>query len=556
MYFREAIFMDKKIIYTYLKKKLDPEESREELYKAACVANEMGWNFMETSFQLGEKAVEDGLTRDVVEATIRRGFAKERRKAERVPNPSESSTTRKDNESLDLDEESIELLNSRRINPDALSIPWPSDDWRADFIKLLKSAFDPDDTIEFKVANTSIVNKEKVKNITAQVDGINKTMRALDSDDGAFMNINSIANSESTDENESFRYRYVIIDSPKMSLSKQLAYYKALNLPCAALVNSGANTVQAWVKIEATDSNEYADRVDFLYNILDEQGFRVDHANKRYNHMVRMPGVLRKGKQQYLIGTNEGAKSWKEWEEWVDYCLDGDPLAEMASYHKDPPSYDTELIPGMLRQGQTMIIEGDPKSGKSLTMVDLALSFANGSTWLDKKANLSDVLYINFEQDKNSFINRLHNVAKAKKVNPASERIAFFHLRGFHKYGIDLAKFISKRITGAKKHEDRNYKVVIIDPLHKILPPELSKEKAGAALRQFVDYLSANCGSAIIGVIPNNFIQDNSWCDSILEFKKDNKNNGIIISSQFKDFAPMSTQKYKWEFPLLVKNKD
>jgi hypothetical protein len=310
-------------IHSYLKTSYTPEESREALYRAAVAAADENWTLMDASFQLGDKAKEDGIAADDVDKIIRRAFSSDRRGRDRKP---ESTPGENNRGRLDLDAESLKLLESRRINPDDLMIPWPADDWRKDLLKLLEAAFLPHETIDFKIAETPQPHRETVGTILAQSDNIGKIMKSLDGPDGALVSLNSTSCEAPKDD--SWRLRYAVVDSPRMSLSKQLAFYKALNLPCVALVNSGANSVQAWVRIEASDTTEYNERVDFLYATLEENGFKVDPSLKSANLMVRMPGVLRNGKQQYLIGLNEGAKSWKDWQEWVDYCLDGNPLVE------------------------------------------------------------------------------------------------------------------------------------------------------------------------------------------------------------------------------------
>ena len=349
----------RKVINTFLKTKYNPNDLKSELYKAGEAAKEEGWTFMDASFQLGGKARDEGLAPDEVEQVLRRAFAAEKRASEReeqhaeapaaaapasqapaaveaMPKPAIISPlptgmiSMEQMLALGLDTQSMELLQNFKIDPEALSIPWPAADWRKDLAKLLEVAFETDETIEFKISDTPNATAELVSNIVGRDDAIKKIMKSLDGQDGALICVNATkGGADATDE--SWRYRYAVIDNPKMSLAKQLAYYKALNLPCATLVNTGANSVQAWVKIGANDREEYDERIEFLFKTLDSQGFKIDSANKSPSFMARMPGVLRGGKQQYLIGTEQGAKNFKEWQEWVESSLDGKPLIELAS---------------------------------------------------------------------------------------------------------------------------------------------------------------------------------------------------------------------------------
>jgi hypothetical protein len=132
-------------------------------------------------------------------------------------------------------------------------------------------------------------------------------MKSLDGPEGALLSINATKGEEDA-KDESWHYRYVVVDNPKISLAKQLAYYKALNLPCAALVNTGANSVQAWVKINAQDHDEFDERVNFLFNTLDAQGFKVDSVNKNPNQMVRMLVFSATGNNNILLDSIRAQK--------------------------------------------------------------------------------------------------------------------------------------------------------------------------------------------------------------------------------------------------------
>jgi len=543
--------MEKKhTIYTYLKTRYSVEEARDALYRAASNAADENWALMDTIFQLGDKAKEDGLSGEDIDKIIRRAYSRERRVRDRRPedDASEESTSRG---TLDLDAESRRLLESRRINPDALMIPWPADDWRKDLIKLLEVAFQPNDMVDFKIAGTPQASRETVANILGQGENISKIMKSLDGVEGALIGIN--ATSQENAKDESWRFRYAVVDSPRMSLSKQLAFYKALNLPCVALVNSGANTVQAWVRIEAADSAEYNDRVDFLYTTLEENGFKVDTSLKSPNLMVRMPGVLRQGKQQYLIGLNEGAKSWKEWQEWVDYCLDGNPLVELASYHKQAPSPDPILIDGVCKACDFLVLQAPPKSGKSLAFIDLALAISQGGEWLGFHTAETDVLYVNFDQSKASFLNRVHLVASERKMDAATPRLGLLHLRGSHLTITEMADFLVRRIEGARKYEEHEYRAVILDPVQALLH-SATTNTPGQELNRLADLISSHTGAAVIMAASAYEVQQLQLKpDGIIDLSPTEDRPDIFqIRGAFKDFPPLPGKECTWQYPRFI----
>ena len=575
----------RKVINTFLKTKYNPNDLKSELYKAGEAAKEEGWTFMDASFQLGGKARDEGLAPDEVEQVLRRAFAAEKRASEReeqhveapaaaapagqapaaveaMPKPAIISPlptgmiSMEQMLALGLDTQSMELLQNFKIDPEALSIPWPAADWRKDLAKLLEIAFENDETIEFKISDTPTATAELVSNIVGRDDAIKKIMKSLDSQEGALICVNATkGGADATDE--SWRYRYAVIDNPKMSLAKQLAYYKALNLPCAALVNTGANSVQAWVKIGANDREEYDERIEFLFKTLDSQGFKVDSANKSPSMMARMPGVLRGGKQQYLIGTEQGAKNFKEWQEWVEYSLDGKPLIELASDSEEPPKKDASIIENMLRAGEFFLFQAPPKSGKSLALMDMALSICYGEDWFGNATSSNDVLFINFELTKSVFLNRLHMLGNKRGLSANTPKFGFLNLRGVALSPIETAQLIAKRIQGAKKLENHDYRVVVIDPISAVLHNPKSMRLTGSPhqiLMQMIDTIIALTGCAVVTACNNDeypYLQ--SRADSVISLSPvEGALNLFQINGSFREFPKMLARECSWIYPRFL----
>ena len=574
----------RKVINTFLKTKYSPNELKSELFKVGEAAKEEGWTFMDASFQLGGKARDEGLAPDEVEQILRRAFSSEKRSSEReeakpaaaaapasagaepaaVAAPvkpaimpiSTGMISMEQMLALGLDTQSMELLQNFKIDPEALSIPWPAADWRKDLAKLLEIAFENDESIEFKISDTPNATSELVSNIVGRDDTIKKIMKSLDSQEGALICVNATkGGADATDE--SWRYRYAVIDNPKMSLAKQLAYYKALNLPCAALVNTGANSVQAWVKIGANDREEYDERIDFLFKTLDSQGFKVDSSNRSPTMMARMPGVLRGGKQQYLIGSEQGAKNFKEWQEWVEYSLDGKPLIELASDSEEPPKKDASSIENMLRAGEFFLFQAPPKSGKSLALMDMALSICYGEDWFGNSTSSNDVLFINFELTKSVFLNRLHLLGNKRGLNASTPKFGFLNLRGTALSPLETAQLIAKRIEGAKKLENHDYRVVIIDPISAVLHNPKSMRLTGAPhqiLMQMVDTIIALTGCAVVTACNSDeypYLQ--SRADSVISLAPvEGGLNLFQINGSFREFPKMLARECSWIYPRFL----
>ena len=575
----------RKIINTFLKTKYSPNELKGELFKVGEAAKEEGWTFMDASFQLGGKARDEGLSPDEVEQILRRAFSSEKRSSEREETPaapaapaaaaqaepaamaapvkpaiisplSTGMISMEQMLALGLDTQSMELLQNFKIDPEALSIPWPAADWRKDLAKLLDIAFETDETIEFKISDTPNATSELVSNIVGRDDAIKKIMKSLDSQEGALICVNATKGGADAGD-ESWRYRYAVIDNPKMSLAKQLAYYKALNLPCAALVNTGANSVQAWVKIGANDREEYDERIDFLFKTLDSQGFKVDASNRSPTMMARMPGMLRGGKQQYLIGTEQGAKNFKEWKEWVEYSLDGKPLIELASDSEEPPKKDASIIENMLRAGEFFLFQAPPKSGKSLALMDMALSICYGEDWFGNSTSSNDVLFINFELTKSVFLNRLHLLGNKRGLNASTPKFGFLNLRGTALSPLETAQLIAKRIEGAKKLENHDYRVVVIDPISAVLHNPKSMRLTGSPhqiLMQMVDTIIALTGCAVVTACNNDeYPYLESRADSVISLSPvEGGLNLFQINGSFREFPKMLARECSWIYPRFL----
>lgn len=570
---------ERKIINLFLKSKLQGNELKSELFKAGEAAQKEGWTFMDASFQLGGVARDNGLSPDEVEQILRRAFSTEKRSAEREEEKASEQSTKAGETAIQqptmvaamptgmftmeqmlamgLDTQSLALLQNFKIDPEALSIPWPSPDWRKDFAKLLEALFESDETIDFKIADTPTSTEELVSNIVSQEATINKVMKSLDSPEGALICVNATkGGAEATDE--SYKYRYVVVDSPKMLLAKQLAYYKALNLPCAAIVNTlGANSAQAWVKIGAANLDEYNERVDFLFKTLEEQGFKVDSGNKNPTMMARMPGVLRGGKQQYLIGLEQGARNFQEWQEWVEYSLDGKPLVELASDSEEAPKKDATIIENVLRAGEFFLFKAPPKSGKSMALMDLGLSICYGEDWFGNTTSSNDVLFINFELTKSVFLNRLHLLGNVRNLNASTPKFGFLNLRGTALSPIETAQLIAKRIEGAKKLENHDYKVIIIDPISAVLHNPKSMRLTGSPhqmLMQMIDTIIALTGCAVVTACNNDeYPYLSNRADSVMSLTPVEGSLDLYqINGSFREFPKMIARECSWIYPRFI----
>ena len=279
-----------------------------------------------------------------------------------------------------------------------------------------------------------------------------------------------------------------------MDISAQKAIITELELPVAALVYSGKKSLHAIVKIDASTYEEYKKRVDYLYNVCNKNGLKLDIQNRNPSRLSRMPGIMRNGKKQYLLDTNIGKENWNEWREWIESVNDDLPDPEsMADVWDNLPELAPPLIDGVLRQGHKMLIAGPSKAGKSYALIELCCAIAEGKKWLEWNCTQGRVMYVNLELDRASCLHRFKDVYTALGIAPDNlSNIDIWNLRG---RSVPMDKLAPKLIRRASK---KNYIAIIIDPIYKVITgDENSADQMAHFCNQF-DKVCTELGCAVI----------------------------------------------------------
>ena len=310
---------------------------------------------------------------------------------------------------------------------------------------------------------------------------------------GAWIRFNPLDGDGCADANIT-SYRHTLVESDEISVERQHAIYKELELPIAALVHSGNKSLHAIVRIEAADFKEYQKRVDFLYSVCKKNGLCIDRKNRNPSRLSRLPGVTRGEQRQYLVATNIGMSSWAEWADWIQAQNDDLPEVETAADHLQnlPPLADC-LVEGVLRKGHKMLLSGPSKAGKSFLMLQLAVAIAEGGEWLGWPCARGRVLYVNLELDRASCYQRLAAVYEAtgQKMLHA-EDIDIWNLRG---KAMPMTELAPRLIRRASK---RRYSAVIIDPIYKVITGDENAADQMARFCNQFDRVCSELGAAVV----------------------------------------------------------
>lgn len=322
---------------------------------------------------------------------------------------------------------------------------------------------------------------------------IGSVLGDYNSEVGAWIRFNPLDGKGVKNENVT-EFRYALVESDTMDISAQKAIITELELPVAALVYSGKKSLHAIVKIDASTYEEYKKRVDYLYNVCNKNGLKLDIQNRNPSRLSRMPGIMRNGKKQYLLDTNIGKENWNEWREWIESVNDDLPDPEsMADVWDNLPELAPPLIDGVLRQGHKMLIAGPSKAGKSYALIELCCAIAEGEKWLEWNCTQGKVMYVNLELDRASCLHRFKDVYTALGIAPDNlSNIDIWNLRG---RSVPMDKLAPKLIRRASK---KNYIAIIIDPIYKVITgDENSADQMAHFCNQF-DKVCTELGCAVI----------------------------------------------------------
>ena len=374
-------------------------------------------------------------------------------------------------------------------------------------ITYLETLFDSTDTVGF-VTETWVNDSGKhlptkgtytmtageiIEKLNKCGDDIGKVLGDYNPGAGAWIRFNPLDGHGVKNDNVT-EFKYALVESDSMDLGAQKAIIQELELPVACLVYSGGKSLHAIVKIDAGNKDEYRKRVEFLYSICKKNGLVIDSQNKNPSRLSRMPGVMRKGKKQYLLDTNLGKEDWNTWREWIESINDDLPDPEnMESVWENLPELSPPLIDGVLRQGHKMLVAGPSKAGKSFALIELCCALAEGVSWLGFNCTQGKVLYVNLELDRPSCLHRFKDVYTNLQLSPDNiKNIDIWNLRG---KSIPMDKLAPKLIRRAAK---KNYIAIVIDPIYKVITgDENSADQMANFCNQF-DKVCNELGCAII----------------------------------------------------------
>ena len=282
---------------------------------------------------------------------------------------------------------------------------------------------------------------------------------------GVWLRLNPMDGKGVKNENTT-KFKHVLVESDSMPLDKQIEIYKRLELPITTLTLSGSKSAHALVKVDAQNAAEYAERVRVIFKACTDQGLVLDSQNKNPSRLTRLAGCERGDKQQSLLAVNIGKRSYQEWAENVE--IDSLPeYQSLADIFENPPELPPETIKGVLRKGEKLVLTGASKAGKSFALIQLGVALATGDYWMGRlKCAVQRVVYINFELKKEMASVRMMDTWKALRGSSLTglENFSIWNLRGTIVTAKDMVDSIIKRHKAMANPPD----YYIVDPIYKL----------------------------------------------------------------------------------------
>ncbi len=252
-------------------------------------------------------------------------------------------------------------------------------------------------------------------------------------DHGAYIRINPMEiDTKSDSDKHVTAHRHVLVEFDNDDQQGQWLAILQSGAPCAAVLTSGGQSIHAWIKVDAKDAAQYAERRDAVYSYFVPLG--ADPKNKNPSRYSRLPGMKRGDKVQQLLALNTGAASFEQWmvdraaagigtHFTIDAILDFNPKDDAATLIGDR----------YLCLGSSSLTIGQTHIGKSSFGLQQAVVYGlNGDFFGITPVRALKSVYVQAENDLGDMSEMLVGILKGLKLwreNPKENKDLLDQLR-------------------------------------------------------------------------------------------------------------------------------
>ncbi len=239
-----------------------------------------------------------------------------------------------------------------------------------------------------------------------------------------------------------------------------------------------------------------------------------------------------------------------------------DDAASLIAQALPPPP---ELVAGLFRQGEKVVIGGQSKSMKSWAILDLALSVAHGVPWLGREVTPGRVLVVNLELPTWCAASRIAWIAKSRGINVERDRLTLWNLRGRRVSAEEIRSEIGQRQLAGLS-------LVVLDPIYKLLAGR-DENKAGdiESLLAVFEGITADTGAAL--ACAAHFAKGNAAGkeamdrvsgsgvfardpDSLLTLTRHEDDGAFAVEAVLRTLPPVQPFVVRWKAPVFTVDAD
>lgn len=269
-------------------------------------------------------------------------------------------------------------------------------------------------------------------------------------------------------------FRHVLIEFDTRPKAEQLEIITKCQLPVTAVIDSGGKSLHAWVRVDASDAQEWQQRRDEIYAYLEDCA--PDPKNKNPSRFSRLPGAMRGDTEQSLIALNIGQPTWQQWQDWREQSELQEPTRPL-----DLLNFDTESDPNSLLgkrwlcKGGSLTIVGQSGVGKSSFAMQFGLTLALGKPFFGiKPVKPMRVAFIQAENDKGDMAEALQGVVAGLHLSQEHLELLNENVR-FHDEAVKTGEpFIKLARSIIARHKAN---IIIADPLLAYAGDDISEQK-------------------------------------------------------------------------------
>lgn len=294
----------------------------------------------------------------------------------------------------------------------------------------------------------------------------------FDPNNGAWVMLNPVHDENGKNESVS-RYKYLLWESDAGSLEQQFGAIKNSRAPVDAVIASGNKSLHAWVRVDAENAEDYAEKARQFFEILERHGADFDPNVKNPGRLCRLPGAMRAGRMQSLIALREDlVNCYPNFNLWVKSETEPHILPRYFQLTEEMEDLADDLIVGeVIQRGDLVCLGGDQKIGKSWIAEQCAAELIKprGGAWLGmpihpkKDGKGYRVFFVNSEIKEAVFYERMQSVLNAANSWNFRHNFCSISLRSVYETLDKWKKELIDQII------DFGADIVIVDPIYTLI---------------------------------------------------------------------------------------